>query len=351
MRPDFRAGDSDQRVIAVMHENFTETSSRAWGHCDAVMNLTPLNSDRCTGVFVSQSWFAGDCLFNQRAVDGNSHEHDHNHIQETGDVIFIYRYLSGTYFGSSEDTPYTIHPGHIAFSDYSRPFEGLHTACVAQGVYFPHQVLQYRPGDSPRIRLLSQCSPFAQIIHAEFDHLFSLFQTGNVELPVERLDRLKDVLRLVLQGKSASEDTRMRARNALKRTICEFIERNLSNPQFSPQTILKRYGVSRATLFRMFEIDGGVRTYTNHRRLFRAVHQISNDPLTRGEISKAASDWGFSSDANFNRAVRRVFGTSPNSLFGHPITEITLPPPSRSLWKTQRDRLLNQGLRTLGLRG
>ena len=114
MRPDFRAGDSDQRVIAVMHENFTETSSRAWGHCDAVMNLTPLKSDRCTGVFVSQSWFAGDCLFNQRAVDGNSHEHDHNHIQETGDVIFIYRYLSGTYFGSSEGTPYTIHPGHIA---------------------------------------------------------------------------------------------------------------------------------------------------------------------------------------------------------------------------------------------
>lgn len=349
MRPDFRTDDSDQNAIAVMQEDFTEKSERAWGHCDAVMNLTPLNSDRDTGDFLSQSWFAGDCLFSQRAIDCNSHEHDRNHIQETGDVVFIYRYLSGTYFGNAEETPYTIHPGHIAFSDYSRPFNGIQTACVSQGVFFPHSVLNYLPGESPRIRLLSHRSPFAQLIHTEFDCLFELLQQGKTELPADRLDRLKNVLRLVLQGKSASEDTRMRARHALKRAICEFIERNLANPQFSPQTILKSFGVSRATLFRMFEIDGGVRTYTSHRRLFRAVHQISTDPLTRGEISKAASDWGFSSDANFNRSVRRVFGTSPNNLFGHPITEIKLPPPSRSLWKIQRDRLLAHGLRATGL--
>ncbi|MEM9570717.1 MAG: AraC family transcriptional regulator [Pseudomonadota bacterium] len=336
-----------QLLIQSQTEFHAYRADLAWGHCAAVMDMTPLNSDFCTGLFVNQTWLAGDCLINQRAIDGNSHRHTKKHIHQTGGMVFVYRYLSGFSIGQSNDTPYSIHPGMIAISDYSRPFEGVQVAGVTQGIFIPHGSLGYKPGESSRLRLFSESSTYAQVIHREFDGLFSWLQKDEQNIPVNHLERIKDVLRLAIQGDCVHQDIRNRAREALKETICLFIERSLSDLNLSPRTILAQFGVSRATLFRIFEPEGGVRNYINSRRLFRAVHQISTNPLTRGEIHKAAERWGFSSDANFNRAVKRAFGTRPSALFEGPIEEVQLPDPSRAIWARNRAGLLNRGWSTL----
>lgn len=336
--------DNDRKV-AIQKSLFADKSQRAWGHCGTVIDMTPLQSKSCTGLFVNQTWFAGDCMFSQRAVDGNSHRHGEEHIKQTGDLLYIYRYLSGFSIGQTGDNSYGIHPGMIAVRDYAYPFQGIQLAGVTQGIFFPHAVMGYTAGDHPRLRLFAENSAFAQVVHAEFDAFFLQLGAGTDHLPADRVERFKNVLRLAIHGKGAKEDVRTQARTALKETICGFIERNMADLRFSTTSILRQFGVSRATLFRMFEMDGGVRNYINQRRLFRAVHQISINPLTRGEISKAASEWGFSSDANFNRAVRRAFGTSPNSLFESPIQAVDLPKNTRSQWHVHRERLMAIGRR------
>lgn len=48
--------------------------------------------------------------------------------------------------------------------------------------------------------------------------------------------------------------------------------------------------------------------------LYRAVLEIADSAGTRGAVSAAADRWGFSSSANFNRAVREKFDVSPGML-------------------------------------
>ena len=81
----------------------------------------------------------------------------------------------------------------------------------------------------------------------------------------------------------------------------------------------------------MFEDRGGVRQFISDRRLLRAEVDISEGPLLRGEIARAAEQWGFSSAANFNRAIRREFGVTPGSLINLPDEEVSNLPARHSL--------------------
>lgn len=330
-------------LLAVQHERYIERSDSSWGHCAAVVDLSPLKSEANTGFFINHAWFAQDCLFIERAMDGNSYLHGAKHIADTGEMLFVYRYVSGFAVGESQGDPFSIYPGTIAISDYSRPFRGVQSAGVMQGLMFTHPTLGFNPGERQRLSLLTEKSVAGQFVHKTFDQLFSRLKAGTCELPLAETESLKDVLRVAIRGEGASEDVRTRARLALKTVICDFIEHRLSDLSFAPKSILNQFGVSRATLFRMFESEGGVQNYINYRRLYRAVFQISRNPLTRGEISKAASQWGFSSDANFNRAVKRAFGTRPSGLFGSPVQERELPPQTQSRWLSFRDHLLGTG--------
>lgn len=334
-------------LVSVHTELFSDRSQSSWGHCGAVVDLTPLNSSSCTGLFINEVWIAPDCMFSQRAMDGNSHRHDAKHIRESGNMLFVSRFLSGQSTGTTGDTPYAIHPGAISIRDYSRPFDGIQTAGVTQGVFFLHEGLGFDPTENPSLMIFPENSIVAKVLHAEFDAVFLQLSDGAQQISAERISRIRSCVQLAIYGgdeKDNKTDIRIIARDALKDLICEEIERNLSDPNYSTRNILSSFGVSRATLFRMFEIDGGVRNYIRNRRLYRAVHQISIDPLTRGEISRASSEWGFSSDANFNRAVRRSFGTSPSSLFEAPLQEVSVAPGSHSLWRDNRHKLMQRDL-------
>lgn len=329
--------------VPLHRDQFTDTAERAWGHCEAFIDLTPLQDTQSTGLFISESWFADDCMFSQRAVDGNSHCHDEKHIRATGDILFVYRYLTGHVLGMTNDEPYAIYPGMIAIRDYGRPFRGIQMPGVAQGIFFPHHVLSFDPGQHPASYVFPETAAFAKVMNAELDFAFSEFEAGARHLPADRLARLKNCIRLVLQGKSANADIRAHARDALKDVICAFIEDNLTTLNLSPRTLLRRFGVSRASLFRMFAAEGGVRHYINDRRLYRAVHQLSHDPNTRGKISQVSEHWGFSSLANFNRSVRRQFGVKPSALFEAPLRSVPMPKDQTSISRLQVQQLMRRG--------
>ncbi|MEM7639541.1 MAG: helix-turn-helix domain-containing protein [Pseudomonadota bacterium] len=343
MPHDLTPAASEAPPVAVLPDRFVERSKNAWGHCDSIVDLTPLKSPQCTGLFILETWAAAHCVFVQRAIDATSHVHEAKHLNHTGNVLFVWRFLSGHLMGRNGESPYSIYRGSIAMRDYSRPYDGVQSAAIIQGIVFLHETLGFDPGQHPGLSVFHDGSLFAQCLHAEFDTVFEQLGAGFRYISSDQMMRIKSCIQFAIHGKSSKADVRTVARQALKRTICINIEQNLGDLTFSPKSILTRFGTSRATLFRMFEADGGVRNYINNRRLYRAVLQISKSPMTRGVISKAARDWGFSSDANFNRSVRRVYGTSPNSLFEAPIQSVPVPKGSRSLWAEQRAQLMKRG--------
>ena len=227
--------------------------------------------------------------------------------------------------GQYGGAPFEARSGAIAFVDQSQTFEMLHDASLSQGVYLSRSALGIEESGPISIRPLAPDLTITRVLHAEMDRLFNPLLAGGRGLASAAFDRFLACARMAVHKGAQDRDIRAQARDALRDVICQYIEDRLQSPILTADVLLREFGVSRASLYRMFEDAGGVRNYISSRRLFRAVHMISTNPLKRGQVISAAERWGFTSAANFNRMVRRVFGTSPGSMFRQPLSDLELP--------------------------
>ncbi|CCD91745.1 hypothetical protein BRAO375_1700016 [Bradyrhizobium sp. ORS 375] len=94
-------------------------------------------------------------------------------------------------------------------------------------------------------------------------------------------------------------------------TIRNYIDANLNARDLSAATLARAFGLSRASLYRLFEPVGGVASYVRARRLERVRETIKEPGLLNRRIAPVAYGTGFKSIASFNRAYRQAFGESP----------------------------------------
>jgi AraC-like DNA-binding protein len=96
-------------------------------------------------------------------------------------------------------------------------------------------------------------------------------------------------------------------------TIRRFIEANLANRELGIEKIMSTFGLSRASLYRLFEPVGGVACYIRDRRLVRARNELTAPGLQDRRIGPIAYRAGFRSITAFNRAFREAYGESPRT--------------------------------------
>jgi len=101
-------------------------------------------------------------------------------------------------------------------------------------------------------------------------------------------------------------------RGAVIMEIRRYIEQHIALPDLGPDHLCKMFGLSRASLYRLFEPIGGVTDYIRTRRLRTALRMLANDgKRTIGEIAYAC---GFADTSAFSRAFRNHFGMSPSEV-------------------------------------
>jgi signal transduction histidine kinase/DNA-binding response OmpR family regulator len=98
-----------------------------------------------------------------------------------------------------------------------------------------------------------------------------------------------------------------------RKFISEFsalVESNLSNEDFSIDSICKSMGVSRVQLYRKVKalLNMNINDYILSTRLMKAKYLLKNEPFTIGEI---ASRTGFSSSAYFSSVFKSKVGVTP----------------------------------------
>jgi AraC-like DNA-binding protein len=93
--------------------------------------------------------------------------------------------------------------------------------------------------------------------------------------------------------------------------VKDHINRVLADPDLSAERLCRTFGLSRATLYRMFAKEGGVQRYIDARRLDRCFAELHNAPASYGRIRRVAEKWGFHGAANFNRRFKSRFGIRP----------------------------------------
>lgn len=92
-----------------------------------------------------------------------------------------------------------------------------------------------------------------------------------------------------------------------------FIDANLHREGLAMGSVVAATGVSRATLYRLFQPYGGLARYVWSRRLEGARRAICN-PTERRPLVAIAEAYGFADGAHFTRAFKAEFGVKPSDL-------------------------------------
>jgi len=103
----------------------------------------------------------------------------------------------------------------------------------------------------------------------------------------------------------------MHLRGAALESLKCLVEQHLDSPALSAEFICARSGWSRATVYRLFETEGGLARYIRRRHLLRAFRELTSGQPPHLRIVDLALAHQFASESSFNRAFRRAFGIPP----------------------------------------
>lgn len=98
---------------------------------------------------------------------------------------------------------------------------------------------------------------------------------------------------------------------ALLFEIRRHIDANLSSSELTAAALSRKFAISRASLYRLFEPFGGIAKYIRRRRLHRSFVEITSSSKTRKHIGEIAYNLGFTNESDFSRAFRAAYGVTP----------------------------------------
>lgn len=279
----------------------------------ALYDFTPIQSHENRGIFRVRNWYSAEAIFSWAEQDAVAIRRTKAQSEAAADLVYVHRYLDGHIQGRIGDLNIDRARGDIHVFDQEHRVECLQARTVSQGIYLRKSDIGYDRDRHPPLMTFPHTSSMGKLLNMKLGQLFGQL-TRDDSVRAADLDQLKASLRMALGADTSQGDVRRHARDAIFGLICAFVESRLDDPSLGVQTLLNSFGVSRASLYRMFEPSGGVRQYVSNRRIMRAVLDLSNHPNKRGAITQAAYKWGFSSPPSFNRAVREKLGVSPGAL-------------------------------------
>lgn len=161
------------------------------------------------------------------------------------------------------------------------------------------------PGDQPYGRILR-------------GHLLSLWRNAaglSLAESESAIGSLAILLAGALRNAPGTEQRLARAEAAaLLVEIKRYVERRLDPPGPSTDAVCRAFGISRASLYRLFEPDGGFFRYLRERQLRRAFATVNSPSHRHRLIIDIALEHGFQSESAFIRAFRRAYGITPGEL-------------------------------------
>tara|TARA_R110002167_G_scaffold23829_2_gene84515 strand:- start:1592 stop:2587 length:996 start_codon:yes stop_codon:yes gene_type:complete len=256
-----------------------------------------------------RAWRMDNLLLFERMLSGVIHARTRRANTDGFDHIVITLVMGGRVTGGVESGFDHAEPGEIYMTDMLRPsrttFQDAHvlTASVARtliGVALgSHSGLHGRLLKAPENLVLAD---FMQSLARHGDQLRPevLASLGRAFIDV-----LSSATVVDLPGRGEARRKDFMRRETVKRHILD----NLGNRDLSVESISRATGISRSSLYRLFESDGGIAGLILGRRL-EAV-RVALDRRTEATPTQLAARFGFSGTSAMSRSFVEAYGLSP----------------------------------------
>lgn len=287
------------------------------GICDVI----PLTAEDDFNVS-SATIMTGNALLVDSLATALEYDRTSAHVARGGlDHYHVTLCLQGEMRFSSGRRELTLRAGDICLIDMAQPNRTVLTSAgddrtrlmaliLQRGVLAPRlahpdsATATFLPGSHHHARLLA-------------DHFAALWQPAVPEAgdQAATIEAMADIVAAAAGGAADAEGHVERAeRHLYLAMIKRHIAANLETDSLAADDLCRRFHISRASLYRLFEVDGGLARYVQEQRLNRALTLLIS-PASRGKrLIDLAVDLQFSSDSTFVRAFRRQFGLTPGEI-------------------------------------
>lgn len=171
---------------------------------------------------------------------------------------------------------------------------------------FPH-------ADSIHGRVFENTTHLTQLLIEQAASLAYSLPWMSVDVAQSRIENCTQLLVTAFSKQAnLSGSARAAIRAAMFDRARRYIQKNLHQASLTPENILEALQLTRTSLYRLFEHEGGLAAYIRDQRLREAADELIRFPnLSILEISYGL---GFKSASDFARAFRRKYDMSPQEL-------------------------------------
>ncbi len=264
-----------------------------------------------------EHWELGELLLMDGVSDELTIRRNRAHVaQDDLDHWIIRATRRGRLISCTDDRSYAATRGEIVLETLAEPFVDNWTPAGWVSVMIPRdavpELMPYFAERGTGPIQGSAASLLADFLMALADRL--------PEAEERDRDRFARTLRMMIasclqveagKGRKSLDADMPLARERVRRVI----RANLGSARLDPERIGRLAGISRSTLYRMFEAHGGVLHYVQAMRLDRVYRDLAETAQTGTRtIAETAERRGFHNTPAFNRAFKRQFGCTPGEV-------------------------------------
>lgn len=265
------------------------------------------------GSFRAQAAFArhGRLISSHVRFGSALFDHDPKFLRAYDNEYLLFeRYIEGIARGLVGEHSARIDRDTVHFMDMSRRVQTTTSDAVVRGVVIPHHVIGYDPSLHAPYVSLPLASPRGRLVDLALQSMVAPCVPVTEAEAVALADAFVGLVRRLMLNLPDHAVVDPQAQAGRLR-VKDYINRVLDDADLSSERLCRIFGLSRATLYRMFAEVGGVQRYIDARRLDRCFAELHNAPATYGRVREVAERWGFHEAASFSRRFKNRFGIRP----------------------------------------
>lgn len=295
-----------------------EQNARAWREAMATLFDIDALGWAGDGPFRADlnSFALGPILFGlARSVSQHFHRTLETVARSGVDHVLVQLYTSGGFEGSAADHAIEVQPGDLCVFDLAQTIETRALAFENLNMVIPRPMMagHFTRPETLHGLVIPASDMKAKLLAHHFRALYEFAPRMTHDDAKAVADGTLSLVAACLRGVVERREALSGGSASLVMRIRQHIDARLAQPSLSAETVAAEFGLSRASLYRLFSPLGGVADYIRSRRLHRAFFDLAVPGAPRVRVGEVARRWCLGSEAGFTRAFKAAYGITPRA--------------------------------------